>query len=906
MKKVVALLSSTFLLLMFCAAISYSGITQRQTGEPAEPAVEKHYANLPLAFIENVGQTDEKVAYYLKGKQGTIYFTREGITYDLISVATSPSKGTDFQKIEKGLAKTSRLSFTIKPEGARKGVKLTGTEAFPGRVNCLTGKDPRSWRTSIPAYRSILYEDLYRNIDLKVYGTSSQMEYDFIVHPGADPNDIRLACQGTEGLELDNDGNLVVKTRFGELKHLKPAIYQEIDGKRCSVAGSFRVAKNTFAFDVKEYDTNYPLIIDPLTLAYSTYLGGSSTDGGYGIAVDGSGNAYVTGATFSSNFPVQNAYQESVAGSNDVFVTKLSADGSSLVYSTYLGGSDNEYGYGIAVDGSGSAYVTGLTYSDDFPVQNPFQGNFAGTRDGFVSKLSPDGRSLTYSTYLGGDAYEIGYGIAVDSTGSAYVTGETDSSNFPVQNPFQERNPNFPTDAFVTKLSPNGRLLSYSTYLGGDSYDVGYGIAVDGSGNAYVTGETSSNNFPVQNPFQRNRVQYYDVFVTKLHYDAASQALSLAYSTYLGGSDYDGGYGIAVDAGGNAYVTGQAESEDFPVWNPFQQNHGGGGTVGHHGDAFITKVNSDGSSLAYSSYLGGSGDDWANGVAVDASGDAHVTGRAGSTDFPVKDAWQQENGGGAWDMFVTKVHYDAVTHITSLAYSTYLGGSDIDEGQGIAVDSSGNAYAVGHIGGDAFIAKLRSRRELPLNPTGTTTTITGIPQVNTPITLTVTAAGTGTFYYRFFVGTNYGAPWTQIQPWSTNSSCTYTPTSESNNVFLAHMSVDPNSGSFHQAGFSFATSGHSQAGVVIYGLTSTIGMPQTAGTPISLSVQAYGSGTIYYKFWYKDDTGWHVIQNWSQSNAANWTPPRAGTYTIAVWANTTPDNSIPNRPIAGLTCTVEE
>jgi len=298
-------------------------------------------------------------------------------------------------------------------------------------------------------------------------------------------------------------------------------------------------------------------------------------------------------------------------------------------------------------------------------------------------------------------------------------------------------------------------------------------------------------------------------------------------------------------------VTGETYSaDDFPLQNAYQEIFGG------YSDVFVTKLNSAGSSLLYSTYLGGSSSssDRGQGIAVDPWGNTCVAGGTASIDFPVQNAYQ---------------------------------------------DSYGGSY-------DAFVVKLASGQELPFNPTGTTTNLTGIPQVNTPITLTLTATGTGTFYYRFFVGTNYGAPWSQIQPWSTNSSCTYTPTSESNNVFLAHMSNDPNSGSFHQAGFSFATSGHSDAGVVIYGLTSNLSMPQSAGMPINLSAQAYGAGTIYYKFWYKNDTGWHIIQDWSQNNTAIWPAPHAGIYTIAVWANRSPEDTIPNRPIAGFTFNVSE
>jgi len=321
------------------------------------------------------------------------------------------------------------------------------------------------------------------------------------------------------------------------------------------------------------------------SLVYSTYLGGSGMDVGHSIAVDSSGNAYVTGYTDSTNFPTQNAYQGSRSGDYDAFVTKLSPEGNSLVYSTYLGGSGGDRGYGIAVDSQGNAYVTGLTRSTNFPTQNAYQGSNRGDRDAFVTKLNPQGNSLVYSTYLGGSGMDVGNGIAVDSSGNAYVTGKTESTDFPTQNAYQGRYGGGTYDAFVTKLSPQGNSLVYSTYLGGSAWDEGCGIAVDSQGNAYVTGETASANFPTQNAYQgRYGGGTYDAFVTKL----SPEGNSLVYSTYLGGSGEDRGYGIAVDSQGNAYVTGETASANFPTQNAYQGSNGG------NGDAFVTKLSFEG------------------------------------------------------------------------------------------------------------------------------------------------------------------------------------------------------------------------------------------------------------------------------------------------------------------------
>ena len=313
-------------------------------------------------------------------------------------------------------------------------------------------------------------------------------------------------------------------------------------------------------------------------LVYSTYLGGPSTDEGYAIAVDDSGRAYVTGGTYSSNFPILNPFQ-SAQGNYDAFVTKISYNGNTLDYSTYLGGTNEDRGYGIAVDENGSAYVTGWTYSTNFPTQNPFQATFqGGYRDAFVTKLSSSGASLQYSTYLGGGSDDFGWAIAVDDSGCAFVTGSAGSSNFPTQFPIQWDQGYW--DAFVTKLSNSGNSLIYSTYLGGETSDGGYGIAVDNGGNAYVTGWTSSTGFPTVNHFQTDQ-GYWDAFVTKL----SSSGNYLVYSTYLGGGDYDGGYGIAVDDASNAYVTGGTYSLNFPTQNACQATH-----QGSDYDAFIAKL----------------------------------------------------------------------------------------------------------------------------------------------------------------------------------------------------------------------------------------------------------------------------------------------------------------------------
>ena len=661
---------------------------------------------------------------------------------------------------------------------------VTGEQKLTGTVNYFIGNRPAQWHSGIETYGRVRYEGVYPGIDLVYYGSQRQLEYDFVVAPGRSAEAIRLSLAGGR-LRLDRDGNLAVTVKNGQVFFLKPAIYQEATGgKRRPVEGGFAlVGPATVRFSLGAYDHSKPLVIDPI-LTYATYLGGSGHDEANAIAVDGSGNAYIIGETASTDFPTTTgAYQGSHAstanGSYDVYVAKLNASGAALIYATYLGGSAGDYGNAIAVDSAGAAYVTGTTYSTDFPVSTgAFQGKSAGQFSSiasvFVSKISPDGTALAYSTYLGGKGTkngEGGHAIAVDSNGDAYVTGGTDSTDFPTTTgAYQTKNlaSYGRNNAFVTELNSGGSALVYSTYLGGSYADIGMGIAVDSSGNAYVTGQTQSSDFPfITGSFQAKNNGYQvgnpNGFVTKLN-PAGSAPV---YSTYLGGSgtNYGGDYGLAIalDSADDAFVTGVAYSTDFPVTTGVFQ--GANKNTTKHGNAFVTEINPGGTALVYSTYLGGSGSlnygDYGSGIAVDASGDACVTGTAYSTDFPVTMGADQPQNKGANNQnqtaFVTKVNPAG----TALAYSTYLGGSGSDNGGGIALDSSGNAYVDGttYSGDfpattgalqtsrkgvtDGFVAELELSAETATNPTSTTINASANPAVvNQSVTFTASVQST--------------------------------------------------------------------------------------------------------------------------------------------------------------------
>ncbi len=422
---------------------------------------------------------------------------------------------------------------------------------------------------------------------------------------------------------------------------------------------------------------------DGSEINYSTFLGGSGADSGLSIAVDNSGAAYITGSTAAANFPVSNPAQSANRGGADVFVAKLNSNGSALIYATYLGGSGLDQGQDIAIDGAGAAYITGVTSSTDFNTRQPLQTNNLGGGDAFIAKLSPTGSDLVYSTYYGGGGNDAGRSIAIDGAGAAYIAGITSSTNLPVQSPLQPTNRG-QDDAFILKINASGSAIVYATYLGGSASDAGAAIAVDTAGAAYVTGLTTSINFNTRNPFQGANRGDLDAFVAKISSDGSM----LSYSSYLGGSSTEFGNGIAVDGAGAAYVTGSTASPNFTTSSaPFQNANRGGS------DAFLTKINPSGSAVDYSTYLGGTDSDAASSVAVDAAGMVYITGNTTSTNFPLKSPAQDTNRGSS-DAFITTIKASN-SGSADLVYSTYIGGSGADEGFGIAVNGAGSIYVAG-------------------------------------------------------------------------------------------------------------------------------------------------------------------------------------------------------------------
>jgi hypothetical protein len=630
------------------------------------------YGKLPLSFVPNAGQSDPSVRYSAQAAGLGVYFTNDKAVLA-------------FTRGERGAALDLRFL------GASPGARLEARRPAQGKVSYLTNHSQAGQLSGLPTYNEVVYRGLWPGIDMVFQGTGGALKYKFVVHPGANVNDIRLGWGGTKGLSLGDSGRLLIQTPLGVLGDAAPRSFQRIGGHAVPVTSSFALERGTggsgvYGFHVSGHDPRYPLVIDP-SLAYSTFLGGQFTDQGRGITVDGLGNAYVTGFTSSDDFPTTaGAFDVTRDSGGDVFVTKLNSAGSGLVYSTYIGGGGTDSPRDIAIDALGNAYVDGVTASTNFPTTpGAFDTTDNPMDDGFALKLNATGSALAYSTYLGGSSGDSANGIALDSLGDAYVSGSTFSSDFPTTGGAADTSFNGGVgDAFVTKLDTTGAALDYSTYLGGSSADSGAGIALDGTGNAYVTGSTSSSDFPTTlGALDTSQNGSNDAFVTKLNPTGSSSV----YSTFLGGSSGDSGSGIAVDAAGEAHLTGSTGSSNYPTTaGAFDVSYNGGG------DAFVTDVNALGAGLVYSTFLGGTSADAGNDVALDAQDDAYIVGDTSSTNFPTTSGAPDTSYNGGGDAFVTKLN---PTGSSPATYSTFLGGSSGENGLAIAVDVNGNAYATG-------------------------------------------------------------------------------------------------------------------------------------------------------------------------------------------------------------------
>ncbi|MEK7829445.1 MAG: SBBP repeat-containing protein, partial [Acidobacteriota bacterium] len=715
----------------------------------------ENYGKLPLSFEPNQGQANLAVQFLSRGNSYTLFLTG--------NEAVMALRGSEKQK---GFLKLKLVGANVQPQAE-------GQQPLEGKSNYLLGNDRSKWQADIPTYASVKYNEVWPGVDMVWYGNQRTLEYDFIVKPGVDPEQIKLMFEGAESLRLDAEGNLLLTTKAGEMTQKAPVIYQDGEQGRTNIAGKYLLkGQNEVAFEIGAYDASRPLVIDP-QLLYSTYVGGNSSETAFGVAVTSNGQAFITGGTFSTNFPVTTTADPEASIDVDVaFVTKLNATGTGVIYSTILGGTCGLNGAcglqpfgGVAVTSDGKAAITGGLVNDgnksNYPVtDNAFQKNGvacigdcgirnARGNDIFVTMLNAQGNGLVYSTFYGGWSVlggflsnEAGNGIALDSSGRIYITGLTASNNLPMKNGFQN-NPNSSLggdDAFIAVFNPlatNGNdTLVYASYLGGSGDEIGKDIAVDSAGNAYVGGETKSNDLetkapagqslpPLRAAFQGGTT---DGFVAKIDPDA-SGASSLTYLTYFGGSGTDRVESIAVDANQRAYITGAtgSSSANFPLLNAFDN-------VQNNGEAFVSKLNADGTAIFYSSFLGGTnatsgggGFEEGLGITIDAAGNVYVAGRtsAGAA-FPVGAAAPPFPANLQGTAFIAKIEASVSTTVApKLLYSTTFGGAGT-AARDVAIDPFGNLYLTGFSDGnlpttagvfqptfnggsaDAFVAKIAS------------------------------------------------------------------------------------------------------------------------------------------------------------------------------------------------------
>ena len=774
--------------------VASDGSANNVSSSPVRPAddavpVMAAYHRLPLIFEPNQGQSDPEVKFLAHGGGYGIFLTDKQAVLTLRHSAA----GT-----QRSVPQASVVRMML--EGASANSVVSGSEELPGKSNYFIGNDPAKWHTDIPQFARVRYREVYPGIDLVYYGKQGQLEYDFEVGSGGDPGQVILRFQGAGNLVISRDGDLVLGVGDGHVTLQAPRIYQRFGDEERKVDGRFELrGKDQVGFALGAYDQGRTLVIDPV-LTYSTYLGGSGDEactvilgmatgvaGCPAVAVDSSLNAYIAGSTMSTDFPKAGSpFQAGLRGTANVFIAKFNNTASTLLFSTYLGGSAVDTTAGLAVDAGTNVIVAGNTTSSNFPTSSSaFQATPLSTHNhAFVSRLDSLGHTLLYSTYLSGNGVDTATGVALDLSGNAYVVGTTTSTesetSFPSTLGAYQISSRAANQFFVTKVNPLLTGLGsvpYSTYFGGSSPSngetVGGGVAVDVNSDVYITGGTNFIDMPVLNAFQGALTGGLDVFVAELN-PAAVTGTQLLYSTYLGGSGDDIGYGVAVDSALSAYITGSTTSTDFPAAGigVFQATPGGGR------DAFVAKIGAPsiiGSTvgtvpLDYFTYLGGSEDDVGLGIVVDNNGQAvggsqgaRVAGWTASADFPARNNPVQPGFGGGHDAFVARIDTTATSPTAAGHYATFLGGINDDYGTGIAVDFQGASYVAGETksanflteappltasfqpslngGSDAFLSKLGPVLALRVSVIANPTTV----GVGNQVTFTYTIENDGDF-----------------------------------------------------------------------------------------------------------------------------------------------------------------
>lgn len=679
-----------------------------------------------VLFVENVGQFARDARFQVWGGGQTLWLADDAIWLQVVEhVAVEAPENPPGGHLGRPRERTpaSGVNVRLSFPGANPHPVIEPFERLAVHVSYFVGGDPAGWHTDVPVWGGIRYRDLYPHVDLEISDLGGRIVQRFVAGPGADLNAVRVQVEGATVTGITG-GLLKLATPAGALILPLP----DADFPWAVTGSVFNGSQATWRVEVGRASVVAAGFADgllvgtadnPAALLYSTYLGGGSQDMGRGIALDAAGGIYVTGNTFSGDFPTTpGAFDGTpwlLCNSEpcpEAFVVKLNPAGSEIVYATFLGGRGWENSRAIAVDAAGHAYITGQTNAPDFPVTTgAFDTSFNWgycifdvCPDAFVVKLNPTGSGLVYSTFVGGASYpggaDGGSDIALDGEGNAYVTGDTSSTDFPTTPGAFDRTLDTERcnlyggvcyDGFVLKLNADGSALEYATFLGGAKREMFSAIAVDSAGSAYVTGQTYSDDFPATPAAFDTSLgdpYYPDAFVARLN----AAGSGLVYATFLGGSDFDGSAGIALDGAGSAYVTGYTYSADFPTTpGAFDRSHNG------QTDAFVAKLDPTGSELAYATFVGGKGTQFSNGydqgttIAVDQEGRAYVGGQTNSSDFPVTPGAFDRSYSGQYDAFVTRLNPTG----SRLEYGTFLGGS-LEEYPVFALDGAGTVYVAGH------------------------------------------------------------------------------------------------------------------------------------------------------------------------------------------------------------------
>ena len=622
-----------------------------------------------IPWIKNTGQQQSEVAFYAETFSGTVFVTNTGeIVYNL------PIDSTKSYVLRESFIKTSDIL---------KKSDVCGELQSQTKVNYFTGNNSNNWQSNVPTFRTVNLAEVWDGIEVKLNAYGNNIEKLFYTGPNVNYKNIQLELQGAKGLKTSKNGERIIKTPEGNIKFTKPVAYQLINNKKEYVEVAYTTKGKTYGFEPGKYNPDYELVIDPLIA--STFVGGSNTDRIYSIVLDGSNNVYITGSTYSSDYPITaSSYDPTYNGKYEVFVSKFTPDLSELTASTFIGGGEFDVGLAMTLDSLGNVYVTGYAHSGFPTTGSAYDNSNNGAEDVFVAKLSSDLSTLQASTFIGGFATEYGYSIAVDSSGNVLVTGCTYSADYPIAGTPYNDEPSGGADIYISKFNSDLSTLIASTYIGSSDDDYAYSIVLDDSDNVFITGYTLANNYPTAGtPYDNTHNGSYDAIISKFTPDLST----LTASTYLGGSSDEWGHSIIFDASGDLLITGFTYSNDFPTaGTPYDDSQNGGA------DVFITKINSDLSTLFASTFIGGNLSEEGHCIAIDDSGNIFVSGHTKSSDYPTAGSPYDDSFNGGADINVSKLSSD----LSTLLASTFIGGNDDENSNFLAIDNSGNIFVSGY------------------------------------------------------------------------------------------------------------------------------------------------------------------------------------------------------------------